>query len=105
MEYISKDDPQCADFKKEIEDRIRDTRKMLVEYVRDQMRKRNELIQEAKAQRKAEHDETIRTLRGFVASVLESLKTQLECEAYDYKETFASYHAIVQKTMDGEFVR
>ena len=35
LEYISKDDPQCADFKKEIEDKIRDTRKMLVEYVRD----------------------------------------------------------------------
>ena len=69
------------------------------------MRKRNELIQEAKARRKAEHDETIRTLRGMVASVLQSLKTQLECEADDYRDTFASYHAIVQLTMDGEFVR
>ena len=35
VEYISKDDPQCADFKKGIEDKIRDERKMLVEYVRD----------------------------------------------------------------------
>ena len=35
VEYISKDDPQCADFKKWLEDRIRDTRKMLVDYVRD----------------------------------------------------------------------
>ena len=35
LEYISKDDPQCDEFKKQIEDRIRDTRKMLVEYVRD----------------------------------------------------------------------
>ena len=35
LEYISKDDPQCATFKKEIEDKIRDERKMLVEYVRD----------------------------------------------------------------------
>ena len=35
VEYISKDDPQCDEFKKQIEDRIRDTRKMLVDYVRD----------------------------------------------------------------------
>ena len=35
VEYISKDDPQCDEYKKQIEDRIRDTRKMLVEYVRD----------------------------------------------------------------------
>ena len=35
LEYISKDDPQCDEYKKQIEDRIRDTRKMLVEYVRD----------------------------------------------------------------------
>ena len=35
LEYISKDDPQCDEYKKQIEDRIRDTRKMLVDYVRD----------------------------------------------------------------------
>ena len=57
-----------------------------------------------KAKRKAEHDETIRTLRGMIANVLESLKNQLQCEAEDYKNTFADYHAIVQKTMDGEVV-
>ena len=57
-----------------------------------------------KAKRKAEHDETIRTLRGMIANVLESLKNQLQCEAEDYRNTFADYHAIVQKTMDGEVV-
>ena len=57
-----------------------------------------------KAKRKAEHEETIRTLRSMVANVLESLKNQLQCEAEDYKNTFADYHAIVQKTMDGEVV-
>ena len=35
VEYISKDDPQCDEFKKQIEDKIRDARKMLVDYVRD----------------------------------------------------------------------
>ncbi len=35
MEYISKDDPQCETFKKEIEDKIRDLRKSLVEYAHD----------------------------------------------------------------------
>ena len=35
LEDISKDDPQCDEYKKQIEDRIRDTRKMLVDYVRD----------------------------------------------------------------------
>ena len=35
MEYISKDDPQCDEFKKEIEDRIRSLRKSLVEYAHD----------------------------------------------------------------------
>ena len=35
VEYISKDAPQCDEFKKQIEDKIRDTRKMLVDYVRN----------------------------------------------------------------------
>ncbi len=35
LEYISKDDPQCATFKKEIEDKIRDLRQSLVEYARE----------------------------------------------------------------------
>ena len=35
LEYISKDDPQCETFKKEIEDKIRDLRKSLVEYAHD----------------------------------------------------------------------
>ena len=104
MEYISKDDPQCETFKKEIEDKIRDLRKSLLEYAHNQMLKRKEFVKEAKARRKAEHDETIRALRGMIASVLESLKNQLRCEAEDYRDTFADYHAIVQKTMDGEIV-
>ena len=104
LEYISKDDPQCDEYKRQIEDRIRDTRKMLLEYAHNQMLKRKEFVKEAKARRKAEHDETIRTLRGLVASVLESLKNQLRCEAEDYRDTFADYHAIVQKTMDGDVV-
>ena len=32
------------------------------------------------------------------------MKEQLEREAYAYKEAFRDYHAIVQLTMDGEFV-
>ena len=31
VEYISKDAPQCDEYKKQIEDRIRDTRRMLLE--------------------------------------------------------------------------
>ena len=40
----------------------------------------------------------------MIANVLESLRNQLQCEAEDYRDTFADYHAIVQKTMDGEVV-
>ena len=32
LEYVSKDDPQCATFKKGLEDRMRDLRQSLVEY-------------------------------------------------------------------------
>ena len=35
LEYISKDDPQCETFKKEIEDRIRKLRQSLVDYAHD----------------------------------------------------------------------
>ena len=35
LEYISKDDPQCENFKKEVEDRICDVRQSLVEYARE----------------------------------------------------------------------
>ena len=35
LEYISKDDPQCENFKKEIEDRIRNLRQSLVEYAHE----------------------------------------------------------------------
>lgn len=35
LEYISKDDPKCATFKKEIEDRIRKLRQSLVDYAHD----------------------------------------------------------------------
>ena len=35
MEYISKDDPQCETFKKEIEDRIHDVRQSLVDYAHE----------------------------------------------------------------------
>ncbi len=77
---------------------------MLLEYAHNQMLKRKAYVEGEKAKRKAEHDETIRTLRGMVTSVLESLKNQLRCEAEDYRDTFADYHAIVQKTMDGEVV-
>jgi len=81
LEYVSKDDPQCAAFKKGIEDRIQVQRQSLVECARNAMRERNEFVKEAKAQRKAEHDEIVRTLRGMIASIMESLKNQLEREA------------------------
>ena len=35
LEYISKDDPQCDEFKKQIEDRRRKLRESLVEYARE----------------------------------------------------------------------
>ena len=35
LEYISKDDPQCETFKKEIEDRILNLRQSLVDYAHD----------------------------------------------------------------------
>ena len=68
MEYISKDDPQCATFKKEVEDRIQSQRQALIASIKGKVRKRNELVKEAKAQRKAEHDEIVRTLRGWLVT-------------------------------------
>ena len=70
MEYISKDDPQCDEFKKQIEDKIRDTRRMLLEYAHNQMLKRKEFVEGEKAKRKAQHDEFVRTVRAMVANVL-----------------------------------
>ena len=105
LEYISKDDPQCATFKKELEDRRRDLRKSFVEHVREQMRKRKQFVEGEKAQRKAEHDEIVRTLRGYLSALGENIRNQLESEAIEYRQAFSQYHAIVQKTMDGEFVR
>ena len=85
MEYISKDDPRCEDFKKDVEARSQAQRQALVDFARSEMLKRNELIKEAKAKRKAEHDEIVRTLRSMLASVGESVKNQLESEAIEYR--------------------
>lgn len=104
LEYISKDDPQCDEYKKQIEDRIRDTRKSLVEFAHNQMLKRKEFVEGEKAKRKAQHDELVRAVRSMASCALQSLKEQLQEEAQDYKQTFANYHAIVQLTMDGEIV-
>ena len=70
LEYISKDDPQCDEFKKQIEDRIRDMRKSLVEFAHNQMLKRKEFVEGEKAKRKAQHDELVRTVRGMVSCAL-----------------------------------
>ena len=70
MEYISKDDPQCANFKKELEDKMRDLRKSLVEYVRDYMLKRKEFVEGEKAKRKAKHDELVRAVRSMASCAL-----------------------------------
>ena len=56
FEYISKDDPQCGEFKKEFDDRMSKLRQSLVEYVHDYMLKRKEFVESEKAKRKAEHD-------------------------------------------------
>ena len=85
MEYISKDDPQCNDLKKKIEETIQSQRKAIVEYVQYEMDKRREFIRDVKAQRKARHDEIVRTLRGMIASLIESLKNQLAYEAGEYR--------------------
>ena len=70
LEYIPKDDPQCATFKKEIEDRILDLRQSLVEYAHDQMLKRKQFVEEGKARRKMEHDEFVRVAKGMVSCAL-----------------------------------
>ena len=85
MEYISKDDPQCDDLKKKIEETIQSQRKALVAYVQYEMDKRRDFIKGVKAERKAEHDEIVRTLRGMIASLIESLKNQLAYEAGEYR--------------------
>ena len=81
VEYISKDDPQCEEFKQKMEDRRRDIRKSLVEYAHTQMLKRKEFVEGEKAKRKAEHDELVRSVRSMVSCALESLKEQLQEEA------------------------
>lgn len=70
LEYISKDDPQCDEFKKQIEDKIRHMRKSLVEYAHNQMLKRKEFVEGEKAKRKAQHDELVRTVRVMVSCAL-----------------------------------
>ena len=85
VEYISKDDPQCEEFKQKMEDRRRDIRKSLVEYAHTQMLKRKEFVEGEKAKRKAQHDELVRSVRSMVSCALESLKEQLQEEAEDYK--------------------
>ena len=81
LEYISKDDPQCEKFKKKIEERIQSQRRMLVEYAQYEMNKRREFLKEARAQRKAQHDEIVKELRGMIECAIESLKNQLAYEA------------------------
>ena len=105
LEYISKDDPQCVAFRKQIDDRVRSQRQSRVKHAKDEVQKRMSFVKEAKAQRKAEHDEIMKVLRGMLANAIASLKSQLEQEAEDYRYSFANYHAIVQYTMDGKKVR
>ena len=69
LEHVPKDDPQCETFKKEIEDKIQSQRQALLDYVKYEMEKRREAINGAKAQRKAQHDELVRTLRVMIASL------------------------------------
>lgn len=70
MEYISKDDPQCAKYKRILETRIRNVRQSLVEFAHEQMFKRKEFVEGEKAKRKAQHDEFVRVARGLVANAL-----------------------------------
>ena len=69
LEYISKGDPQCADFKKEIEVRIQSQRQMVIDVIKNRASERKQLIQDAKAQRKAEHDEIVRTLNAAMEAI------------------------------------
>jgi hypothetical protein len=69
LEYIAKDDPRCEDFKKEVEARNQAQRQAIVDFARNEMLKRNELIKAAKAKRKAEHDEIVRTWRGDLSAL------------------------------------
>ena len=84
---------------------VRSQRQSLVKHAKDEVQKRMSFVKEAKAQRKAEHDEIMKVLRGMLANAIASLKSQLEQEAEDYRYSFANYHAIVQDTMDGKKVR
>ena len=70
VEYISKDDPQCDEYKKEFEDRMRKLRESLVEYAHEQMLKRKAYVEGEKAKRKAEHDELVRAVRSMASCAL-----------------------------------
>lgn len=90
---------------KQSKERIQEQRRQLVEFAQDKVKQRMAFVKEAKAQRKAEHDEIMKVLRGMLMNAIESLKNQLKEEAEDYRYSFAKYHAIVQYTMDGKKVR
>ena len=70
VEYISKDDPQCDEYKKEFEERMRKLRESLVEYAHDQMLKRKAYVEGEKAKRKAKHDMLVGAVRSMVANAL-----------------------------------
>ena len=70
LEYISKDDPQCDEYKKEFEERMRKLRESLVEYAHKQMLKRKEFVEGEKAKRKAQHDELVRAVRSMASCAL-----------------------------------
>ena len=57
---------------------VRSQRQSLVKHAKDEVQKRMSFVKEAKAQRKAEHDEIMKVLRGMLANAIASLKSQLE---------------------------
>lgn len=69
LEYIPKDAPECTDFKKEVEDRIQSQRKAIVDMIKNRVRERKQLIQDAKKLRKAEHDEIVGTLNAAMETI------------------------------------
>lgn len=40
LEYISKGDPQCVDFKKEVEERIQFRRQMVIDMIKNRLNER-----------------------------------------------------------------
>ena len=69
FEYISTGDPQCADFKKEVEVRIQSQRRMVIDAIKNRASERKQLIQDAKKLRKAEHDEIVGTLNAAMETI------------------------------------